>query len=93
MADSSAVNQALRRLDVAIQSLESAVEGQNDRLRSAAGFEEELHRLGLDRSQLAQALDTAESRSVQLAEANREVSNRLIAAMESIRHVLARQGD
>ncbi len=51
-----------------------------------------MHRLGTDRSRLAQSLDAAEARSARLEEANREVSRRLVAAMETIREVLARQG-
>ena len=44
------------------------------------------------RSRLAQSLDAADARSARLEEANREVSRRLVAAMESIREVLARHG-
>jgi hypothetical protein len=51
-----------------------------------------MQRLGTDRSRLAQSLDAAEARSARLEEANREVSRRLVAAMESIREVLARNG-
>ena len=51
-----------------------------------------MQRLGTDRSRLAQSLDAAEERSGRLEEANREVSRRLVGAMESIREVLARNG-
>lgn len=92
MPESSAINEALRRLDAAMQTLESAVEAQQEKIHDAAGLEDELHRLGLDRSQLAQSLDTSETRSAELEDANREVSRRLVTAMESIRHVLAAHG-
>ncbi len=92
MAEASGVNDALGRVDAAIHSLESAIEGRREELQATSGLEEELHRLGLDRSQLAQSLDTAESRSGRLEETNREVSRRLVAAMESLRQVLARYG-
>jgi hypothetical protein len=55
-------------------------------------MEEEMHRIGGDRSRLAQSLDSAEARAAQLEEANREVSTRLVAAMETIRAVIARNG-
>ena len=91
MAESPAITEALQRLHAAIGSLESAVERYAEKLDNADRFEDELHRLGLDRSKLAQSLDEAESRSAELEQVNREVSNRLVAAMESIRHVLERQ--
>ena len=43
-----------------------------------------------DRSRLAQELDQSENRSNRLEEANREVSRRLVTAMETIRAVLDR---
>jgi hypothetical protein len=52
----------------------------------------ELQRLGEDRSKLALDLDQSAARSARLEEANREVSRRLVAAMESIRAVLERHG-
>ena len=55
-------------------------------------FRSELQRLGTDRSRLAQSLDAAEERSGRMEDANREVSRRLVTAMESIREVLARNG-
>ena len=90
MAEASGVNDALGRVDAAIHSLESAIEGRREELQATSGLEEELHRLGLDRSQLAQSLDAAESRSGRLEETNREGSRRLVAAMESLRQVLTK---
>ncbi len=92
MAETSAVNDALRRVDAAMHNLENAIEGRREDMQATSGLEEELHRLGLDRSQLAQSLDAAESRSARLEKANREVSRRLVAAMETLRHLLARYG-
>lgn len=92
MAETSAVNDALRRVDAAMHGLENTIEGRREDMQARSGLEEELHRLGLDRSQLAQSLDAAESRSARLEEANREVSRRLVAAMETLRHLLARYG-
>jgi chromosome segregation ATPase len=83
---------ALGRLNAALDLLEGAIERRSEWGREVTGLESELHRLGTDRSRLAQSLDAAEARSARLEEANREVSRRLVAAMESIREVLARHG-
>jgi hypothetical protein len=90
MADSSRINEMMQRLDAALQSLETALEGRLDQARNSAELEDELHRIGLDRSRLAQSLDSSEARAAGLEEINREVSRRLVAAMESIRGVLQR---
>lgn len=50
--------------------------------------EAEVQRMGADRTRLAEALDAAEARGRQLENTNREVSNRLVNAMEAIRQVL-----
>ena len=65
--------------------------GSLENQQQVTGLEGELQRLGTDRSRLAQSLDAAEARSGRMEEANREVSRRLVAAMESIRDVLAAQ--
>ena len=59
---------------------------------SLNGLQDELQRLGEDRSSLAATLDTAETRVARLEDANREVSRRLVSAMESIRSVLETHG-
>ena len=92
MAGTSTIEHALQRLASAVGLLEGAIDGRFERERHAEGVEAEMQRLGTDRSRLAQSLDAAEARSARLEEANREVSRRLVAAMESIREILARNG-
>ena len=92
MAGTSQVEDALRRLDAALDLIEAAIDRRLEGERAAASLESELHRLGTDRSRLAQSLDAAEGRSARLADANREVSRRLVAAMETIKDMLARHG-
>ena len=58
----------------------------NELLRSQT----EVQRMNADRSRLAQELDNSEARAERLEEANKEVSRRLVAAMETIRAVLDR---
>jgi hypothetical protein len=90
MGELSPIESALRRLQAALERLENAVEQQIEGQSRVLGLEGEVHRLGADRSRLAQSLDAAEARSVKLENANREVSRRLVGAMEQIRSVLER---
>jgi chromosome segregation ATPase len=90
MADDTALMASVRQLEQALTALDDAVERREDEARRRASLEDELHRVGADRSRLAQALDAAEARAARLEEANREVSRRLVTAMETIRSVLDR---
>jgi predicted nucleic acid-binding Zn-ribbon protein len=90
MKDGLTIEASLGRLDAAIGRLEAAVENRLTGERQLGALEEELQRLGEDRSRLAQVLDRAEAKSARLEETNREVSRRLVAAMEAIRAVLER---
>lgn len=92
VAQTSSTEQLLNRLGAALAALEDAVEQRVELGRGASDLEEEVHRLSNDRSRLAQALDSAQARAVRLEEVNRDVSRRLVSAMESIRSVLERQG-
>ncbi|WP_353884626.1 DUF4164 domain-containing protein [uncultured Pleomorphomonas sp.] len=83
---------AFERLDQALSRLELAVERRLAGERTISGLEDELFRLGEDRSRLAGDLDDALARAGRLEDANREVSRRLVAAMESIRSVLDTHG-
>jgi hypothetical protein len=87
-----ATEAALRRLSAALDALDRAVEARLEEDRRRGDLETELHRLGGDRSRLAQSLDAAAARAARLEEANREVSRRLVGAMETIRGVLERAG-
>ncbi len=90
MPGTSPVEDALGRFQAALDRIESAVEQRLEDQRQVAGLENELQRLGTDRSRLAQSLDAAEAKSARVEDANREVSRRLVTAMESIRDVLSR---
>jgi hypothetical protein len=90
MAGSAILEDALKRLNAALELLDGAVERRLEGVRQLSNLEGEVHQLGTDRSLLAQSLDAAEARASRLEEANREVSRRLVAAMEAIRDVLAR---
>jgi uncharacterized small protein (DUF1192 family) len=85
------VDAALKRLETALDLLEDAIESRLESTRRVADLEEEIHRLGTDRSALAQSLDAAEARNAQLGDVGRAVSHRLDTAIDSIRAVLDRQ--
>ena len=88
MADASPVDAALKRMGLALKTLEAAVERRFERDRSLMSLEDELARAGEDRSRLAQDLDQEKTRAARLEDTNREVSRRLVSAMESIRSIL-----
>ena len=81
---------ALDDLDAALDELREAVEGAAERRSEAAAGREEVQRLNADRASLAGELDTAEDRARRLADANAEVSRRIVSAMETVRAVLDR---
>ncbi len=81
---------ALEEMVKALSRLENAVDGRVEKQRDFDEAEEEVQRLNADRTRLAQELDQSEDRASRLEEANREVSRRLVTAMETIRAVLDR---
>ncbi len=83
---------SVRRLESAVAHLETAVQRRMDADRSLNSLQDDLQRLGEDRSQLAASLDESEARALRLEEANKDVSRRLVSAMETIRSVLDTHG-
>jgi predicted nuclease with TOPRIM domain len=81
---------ALTELTEALESLQGAVESRLERQRSIEDVEDEVVRMRADRAKLAESLDASQDRANRLVDANSEVSNRLVAAMEAIRVVLDR---
>lgn len=90
MAGETTLEQAISRLDAAVGALEAAVAARLQREQDFAEAEAEVQRMNADRSRLAQELDGSEGRAERLADANKEVSRRLVTAMETIRAVLDR---
>lgn len=82
------ISSALEKLDSAVSALDKAVDIRLEREEMLSAAEAEVQRMGADRNRLAESLDGAEARSQRLENANREVSRRLVDAMESIRRVL-----
>ncbi len=88
MADESAIDQAVKRLALALDSLDAAVERRSEGDRSEEGLVSQLHALGVDRTRLAAALDGETARSRRLESTNREIAQRLDAAISGIQSVL-----
>jgi hypothetical protein len=82
------VGGSMRRLLEAISALEEAVESRLQREQLLGEAEAEVQRMGADRSRLAEALDASAARAQRLEATNKEVSRRLVDAMEAIRTVL-----
>jgi chromosome segregation ATPase len=90
MSQGAAVSTAFDELRRALAELDSAIDQRFGREAQVAELQDEVQRTHADRSRLAQELDQAEFRANRLEEVNREVSRRLVTAMETIRAVLDR---
>ena len=88
MPEPSAVDAAVKRLALAIDALDAAVERRREADRSEEALAQQLHALGIDRTRLAEALDSETAQTKQLTEANREIGQRIEAAMSSIQSIL-----
>jgi hypothetical protein len=82
------IDAATRRLMVALEALESAVERRREADRDENELAIRIQALGLDRSRLADELDGSLVKSRRLERANREIADRLDAAIGTIRAVL-----
>ncbi len=90
MTADSTLKETILRLGRAMDTLEQAVAARLEQEQDFLEAEAEVQRLNADRSRLAQELDNSEAKAERLEEANREVSRRLVTAMETIRAVLDR---
>ena len=88
---SAELEAATRRLQAALDGLESAVERRAEADRDEQELANRIHALGADRSRLADELDGALVKSRKLERVNREVTQRLDAAIEGIRGVLGQE--
>jgi septal ring factor EnvC (AmiA/AmiB activator) len=90
MATDDKIEAVLGALRKAVDGLENAVDMRLELQRESRDAENEVRRVHADRARLAQELDHSEFRANRLEEVNREVSRRLVTAMETIRAVLDR---
>jgi len=90
MSGEATLKEVIARLGRAIDALEHAAAARMEHEGDYTEAEAEVQRMNADRSRLAQELDNSEARAERLEDANKEVSRRLVTAMETIRAVLDR---
>ena len=88
MADQTTIDVAAKRLALALDTLDAAVERRLEADRGEARLADQIHALGNDRAKLAAELDAQTARARQLETANREIARRLDTAIENISSVL-----
>jgi hypothetical protein len=82
------IDAATRRLMMALEALESAVERRREADRDENELATRIQALGADRSRLADELDGSLVKSRRLERTNREIAEKLDAAIGTIRSVL-----
>jgi hypothetical protein len=88
MSDSTAIDAATRRLALALDALEAAVERRREADRGEERLAAQVQALSADRSRLAADLDAAAARSRRLSTTNREIARRIDVAIDTIRAVI-----
>ena len=88
MTEQSAIDTAVKRLALALDALDAAVERRREADRGEEALVAQVQALGLDRTRLADTLDGETARSRKLEATNREIAERLDTAIASIRSVL-----
>jgi chromosome segregation ATPase len=84
----STIDAATRRLALALDALDAALDRRREADRNEERLASQLHALGADRSRLASDLDAQAARAKRLETANREIARRLDVAIGSIRDVI-----
>jgi Domain of unknown function (DUF4164) len=93
MSDADSIEWATRRLLLALDALEAAAERRSEADRGEELLADQIQALGTDRARLASELDDVTARARSLETANREVVGRIDQAIETIRGVLAADGE
>ena len=88
MTGESAIDAAVKRLALALDALDAAVERRCEADRAEAALAAQVHAFGLDRDRLAATLDQESAHTRRLEAANREIAERLDAAIAGIQSVL-----
>ena len=88
MSEESAIDAAVKRLALALDAIDAAVERRKQADRNEEGLTAQVHALGVDRTRLAAALDVESARSRRLETTNREIAERLDSAITSIQSVV-----
>ena len=92
MTEQGAVDAAVKRLALALDALDAAVERRREADRGEEALAAQVQALGSDRSKLAASLDGETARSRKLEATNREIAQRLDSAIAGIQSVLDSNG-
>jgi Domain of unknown function (DUF4164) len=92
MTAQSAIDLAVKRLALALDALDAAVERRREADRGEEALAAQVQTLGLDRARLASTLDGEAARARRLETTNREIAQRLDTAIASIQSVLDGNG-
>jgi len=90
IATENSYEAAAARLEQALARLDASVRSLNGRTRALARIEADTQKLMAERGRLAAELDKEAARAKRLDDSAADVSRRLIAAMETVRGVLAK---
>jgi septal ring factor EnvC (AmiA/AmiB activator) len=88
MADSGTIEAATKRLTLALDALEAAVERRHEADKGEQSLSAQLQTLGTDRARLAAELDEVTAYSREIETTNREIARRIDVAMDGIRAVI-----
>jgi chromosome segregation ATPase len=88
MTEPSAIDTAVKRLALALDGLDAAVERRHEADHDVEQLAQQLQTLSVDRSKLAADLDNKTALARKLEATNREVAERLDIAITSIQSVL-----
>lgn len=90
MTSEESYQAAAARLDRALARLDASVRSLNGRMRSHSRIEADTQKLLGERARYAAELEKVTARARRLDDGAGEVARRLVAAMESVREVLAK---
>lgn len=85
----SATDRAITRLEAALRLLEAAMERRLEDAGDGDDMAAENQSLSYDRARLAEELDQARAQAAELKARNREASERIEAAMETVTGLIA----
>jgi hypothetical protein len=88
VSDTGTIESAIRRLQAALEALEGAVERRLEHDQGHAALASQVHAFDSDRARLAAELDVAAAHARALDTTNREVAERLDAAIATIRSIV-----
>jgi hypothetical protein len=91
MTDAGAVDAAAKRLALALDALEAALDRRREADRGEETLGAQIQALGADRARLAADLDARAAQARRLENTNREIARRLDLAIDTIRSVIETQ--